>query len=254
MFEELSKKNMTSARQIPTLPEQVKFDDVKNKMKGLKRLPIGIEKGTLNVKSFDLTAEVGKLILTMKLKYAKALVKSIVEEIISLQDNLVFLDPSEMYLDLEGRIVNYFTSDFDKKIEKVMDFAEKQEQSEDPKETVIIINSIGKLLTKLESTSKVSEMFDKFKTMKKTHVIIVDEVAKIKDSSYESWFARIDGSEGLYIGTGIDGQNILKVTQYNKELQQQLPKNFGYYIKEGNYHIVKLLEFERVVEDDEDEE
>ena len=244
---------MTPAKPIPTLPDQVLYENVKHRIKGLKRLPVGIEKGTLSVKCFDMTAEVGKLILTMKLQYAKALVRSIVEEIVSLQDNLVFLDPVEMYPDLKDRIVNYFTSDFDNKIEKIKEFAEKQEKSNDSKETVIIINSISKLMNKVEMSSTVSDLFDTFKTMTKTHILVIDEAAKMKDLAYEAWFTKIDAGEGVYIGPGVDAQNVLKVTSFSKELSQQLPKNYGFYIKEGNYHIIKLLEFEKI-EEEEDEE
>ena len=55
------------------------------KLKGTNRLPVGIEKGTLAIKSLDLTVEVGKMILTSKLKSTFSFINSIIDEIMTLK-------------------------------------------------------------------------------------------------------------------------------------------------------------------------
>ena len=72
--------------------------------------------------------------------------------------------------------------------------------------------------------------------------------------SYESWFSGIDISQGVYIGPGVDEQNLLKISNYTRELSVQLPRNYGYYIAEGSYYVIKLIEFERVEESEDDED
>ena len=254
LLEELSQKNLTPAKQIPTLPEQVMLKDVERRLKGIKKIPVGIEKGTLAIKTIDLTADVGKLIVGVKLKYTKFFVKSIIDEIIYLKMNLIILDPTELLIEEKSKVVNYFSSGFDDKIDKVIEFVQKQEEKEEEKHTVVIINSIMKLIGKLENSGKISELFDKFRTLSKAHILIIDEYAKIKDAAYESWFSKIDTTEGVYIGTGVDSQTIFKVNGFNKELSQTFPKNYGFYMIEGACHIIKLLEFEKMGDDEDDEE
>ena len=58
----------------------------------------------------------------------------------------------------------------------------------------------------------------------------------------------------MYIGAGVEEQSILKVTAYGRELSEALPVNYGFYIEEGNFAVVKLIEFERMEENEDDEE
>ena len=102
--------------------------------------------------------------------------------------------------------------------------------------------------------SKINELFDAFKVCNNTHILIVDETNKLKENLYEDWFKNIDVSEGLYIGLGVEENGVLKISNYSKELSATFPRNYGFYISEGNYHIVKLLEFEKDTGDEDDEE
>ena len=85
-------------------------------------------------------------------------------------------------------------------------------------------------------------------------MLIVDEASKLGEHNYDNWFKFIDTSQGLYIGVGVEEQNILRVTAYGRELSKRLLANYGFYIQEGEFSIIKLIEFERMEENDDDEE
>ena len=72
--------------------------------------------------------------------------------------------------------------------------------------------------------------------------------------TYEDWFRRLDISEGLFLGVGVDEQSVLKVSNYSKEYSMKHPINYGYYVSEGNGSLIKLIEFEKAVEAEDDEE
>ena len=252
LFDTLNKNNLPSAVRIPTLPEQITLQDVAPKLKTLKKVPVGIEKGILEVKTFNMFNEVGKLVLTNKLKYTKSFVNSFIDEIIALKQNLIVFDPTSSLSMIQPKVSNYVTKDFDTKIDQVIDFIEKSKDSD--KYTVLVINSLTKVISKLSDAYKIDSLFEKFNSCGNACILIVDEASKLGEHNYDNWFKFIDTSQGLYIGVGVEEQNILRVTAYGRELSERLPANYGFYIQEGGFSIIKLIEFERMEENDDDEE
>lgn len=251
LFNEVEMKKYPKVIPIPTLPEQVKLENVKKKLKGLNSIPIGIEKGTLITKRLNLTTEVGKAIITSKLKYTDFFIKSIITELSSFPSNTVLFDPTKALEDQKDKVKIYANEKFDESIDKLIEFINSTKADT---KLVVIIYSLNKFISKLDDSSKIEELFEKFKKNGYAHILIVEEYNKIKEYVYEEWFKSIDTSEGVHIGPGVDEQSLFKITSYSKELTIRQPKNYGYYISEGIYHIVKLIEFEKieVMEDDED--
>ena len=252
MFDEMKKRKLPRCVRIPSLPEQILLEDVAPKLKSLKRIPVGIEKGSLDVKTFNMFTEVAKLVLTNKIKYTKSFINSFIDEVLALKQNLIVFDATSLLSFVHGKVSNYVSKDFDTKADQVNDFILKNAESE--KGTILIIYSLTKLLDKFEDSNKINEIFEKFNSCSNACILIVDEPNKLRDHNYDSWFKFIDCSQGLYIGSGVEEQSLLKVTSYSRELGEKLPPNYGFYIQEGNFAITKLIEFERMEESEDDEE
>ena len=83
-------------------------------------------------------------------------------------------------------------------------------------------------------------------------IIVADDVAKIKQSAFESWFtAGFNTNEGIFIGRGISDQNLLHLAVMNRNLYKDVRKNMGYYISEGYPTLLKVIDF---ISKDEEEE
>ena len=254
LIDEVNSKNYAPALRIPSLPEQVELANIENKLnKGVKRIPVGIEKGSLVVRSFDLTVDIGKIVLGPKMKYLKCFTKSFIDELLYLKDNVVVMDPIEFIPEIGEKVKNYFTSDFDAKIDKLIEFIDKQGENPE-KNNIIVLLAINKIMGKLTESSKIEDLFNKCKATNNSFIVVFEESGKAKDLMYETWFASVDTSEGVYIGPGVEDQNILKIGNYSRELSNKFPKNYGFYIAEGSYHIIKTIEFERIEESEDDEE
>ena len=247
-----NQENYPFAKPIPSLPEQILLKDVAHKLKGFKKVPVGIEKGTLEVLCYNFTIDVAKTILTNKMKNLKSYLKSFLEEIMTLKQYLIVLDVSRLLPDLKDKVSNYFLDDYDNKMDKITEFIENNTSGD--KEVLLVVIGLTKLLEKIEDPSKWEALMDTFKQNEKSHILIVDEALKFKELSYEDWYKKVDVSEGVYVGPGVEEQGVYNIASYSKELSQLLPKNYGYYIADGYYHTIKLLEFERIEADDNDEE
>lgn len=249
-FEEARSRSTNTALKIPSLPDQVTFDYIKDKIKGLNKMPIGVEKETLSIKYFDLATSIAKTVLGPKLKYVQFFIKSFIKEILDIKNNVIVIDAAKSLVDIKSTIKNYFDDNLDERIDKIIEFISNTNADNN----VIVINSISKLLENLGTSDKVSKLFECCKKSGKAHILIADEVLKIRDFTYDDWFKSVDLSEGLYIGPGVSDQTVLKISNYAKELSDKYPNNYGFYIYEGSYAILKVIEFEKIKESDDDNE
>ena len=251
-IEEIRKKDMPPVKKVPVLPEQVQYDDIKDKLKGARRLPVGIERGTLSIKSLNLTADIGKLILCIKMKYAFGFVNNIITDIQYAKENLIVIDAVELLKKKKDKIKNYYDTDFEKNLDNIIKFVESKRNTNS--NNIIVICSISKLIPKLSDATKIDELFNACSKSENSYVLIVDEATKLQGYVYDEWFKAVDVSEGVFVGIGVDSQNILKINSFARELSVPLPVNYGYYIYDGLYSVIKLIEFERIEEVNDDED
>ena len=74
---------------------------------------------------------------------------------------------------------------------------------------------------------------------------------KIKSIEYEMWYkSAVSNNYGIWIGNGITEQFTMKLSKTPKYLYNDIPENFGYIIKLGIPSLVKLLEIDKVPDDD----
>jgi len=92
------------------------------------------------------------------------------------------------------------------------------------------------------------------KQEKEVALILVDVANKFRDVGFEEWFRNgFSDKDGIFIGTGAGDQGVIKINSYDKELNQKRENNFGFKINEGTPTLIKMIEFEKIVEEDEDE-
>ena len=61
----------------------------------------------------------------------------------------------------------------------------------------------------------------------------------------------ITGYPGIIIGKGVQDQSFLRVDGYSKELDIPIKEDFGFYIQDGEYELIKLIDY--YAKDDENE-
>ena len=90
----------------------------------------------VDIKTFNMFTEVGKVVLTNKLKYTKFFVNSFIDEVLALKQNLIVFDPANSLVSMQEKITNYVSKDFDAKIDHVLSFIEKNANSEKSTELI----------------------------------------------------------------------------------------------------------------------
>ena len=237
--------NENKAKNVPLLPEVVTYNDVKEKLKGIESVPIGISKDELEVMTMDYLDTLGNIVTSMKIENTKNFVLSLLGMLNIIPNiKLYVLDSLNLLMLDKNVFTNYYNDNFDNIIEELTNNIGNYKTNNGEEKGIIIINGISKLLSKLEDSNKLSELFNIIKEYEKFGVIIVDEASKIKNIMYESWFSSIfDVTNGLWIGRGITDQSLLRLSNITKEMSKDYKNDMGYLIQDGTSTLCKLIDF-----------
>ncbi len=248
--------NTTEAEKIPQLPEQIKLDNVNEKISTIKNVPIGIKKKDLEIATLDLTNSLGSIITSNKLGNTEKFIKSLLTILRNMQNTiLIVVDPMKL-LNLDKNIYkNYYDDAIEEKNEKVIEYINKLKDENSEINGVILIYGFNKFISKITDSSKIEELFTALKDYEKISLLAVDDVSKFGNYSYEAWFSQnFDVNNGIWIGRGIQDQNLLHLSTITKEMTKNYKNNMGYLVEEGLADLCKLLDFETKEEtSDEDE-
>ena len=230
-FNELKKQENTRAKIIPILPDIVKIKHVINYMYDLSRVPVGITKLDLKVETYDLknkfvTVFTGKR-LDMLQKYGYNLfnmistLQGVTVHVIDKHDSYSNKEISFLYNDCNSNFVNNSLN-----------------------HNLYCFIGIDSLLDFTKFNNITIEILLEDLTMKKnSSILIMDSVQQVKSKEFDTWYKQyVVNSEGLWLGSGITEQFVLKYNQSGTKLDNNCDMNFGYIIKNGNAKLIKLLE------------
>lgn len=237
VIKKLNEISNIRANAIPVVPKKVTIDDIKNDLKGLQSVPIGIYTASLSKANIDFT-KIHVNIITAKLsddvfEFAKYFIQEI--KLLKNENDFVF--------DME----NIFNSEFDFKNEydKLVENITKNKDLR-----ICVIVGIEKFISKLEKGK--DELLELLKNSeKKYNFVIIDNATKIKTYQYDPWYKNyVTGDTGIWIGNGIDSQFIFTTSATKRELVSNCGKSFGFYISQGKVLFTKLLGVEEEANDE----
>ena len=112
------------------------------------------------------------------------------------------------------------------------------------KKLCVFICGINDFINKLsdELKKKFSGILQKNNQMNLVSFVIVDNPDVIKTFAYDEWFkVGTDTSKGIFVGSGIDEQNLFKVAKITREDREEIPIDFGFIINNSKLVKIKLL-------------
>ncbi len=254
-IEELNNKYQTRAKPIPSLPEQVTFDFIKPYIKDIKHVPIGISRETLDPVKFDLTVGNMFQFASNRLENMRSFILSLVKVFQAIdKTSVVFIDAEGLFPQFKGNIPNYFDSDFQNSITKICEYVKYFKTQNADGNAIVIFAGLEKLKKSVTDTSVFDNLFKEIKSSENVFLFVAEALRKFKLLDYDNWYSQIKNNiYGLWIGTGVTDQSMFRLGSTTKDMSKPTPNNMGYYISESNATFVKLIEFEKIVEENEDE-
>ena len=247
--------NKTNAKKIPTLPSIVKFNDVQTDLIGLKSVPVGINKSSLDIEVMDYTMNVGNVISSTRLQNTEKFIRSLLEEFrIATNNNVIVIDGVKELMLNTSLYPNYYTSDYDKVLENLIKYIDELIDKKQQIVGVIVIYGIYKFLSKLDGTGNLEDLLKKLKKYEKISIIIVDDAIKIKKNQYDSWFNdNFVLTDGVWVGKGVSDSSLFNIANFSRELTKEYKNNMGFIISESTPRLIKLIDFVSTEGDDNDE-
>ena len=239
---QLSQKVATKASTIAILPNHVRYSDITNKITDIRRVPIGIEKDTLAIATFDFGKNPLSLVSAQEISILEKFVPSLAQVLQAIGNvNLYVVDPGNSIKD-PTTFNNYYSDDMNEVFAKM----ESCLESNDGKVNTFLIYGVEAFFQAFDQDAlrKVKTFLSNTKNHKTIRVILADGVTKIKAIEYEDFYRNcVQAMYAVWIGSGITDQFTIKSSTYNKVTRSQIENDFGYNVDRGQAILIKTLDF-----------
>ena len=237
--------NVNKANKIPTLPNNVRFNDIVIEDMSLNNTPVGISKKDLEIVKMDYLSNFGNIITSNKISNTEKFVKSLIYVFTQMKNNnLIIIDASKTLDINKSQFSNYYDNNFEELVDNLNGFIKKQTEDKNQTQNTIIIYGLNKFVSKLNNSSKLLEFTRLIKEHEKTSLIAVDGYSKIKSYVFEGWFTNIFSvNDGIWIGRGLSDQSLLHLSNINKEMTKDYKTNMGFVINESSATLCKFIDF-----------
>ena len=255
---ELNVKYSTmKAMKVPVVPEIVHVSDLIEHLHGMKGVPVGINKDTIEPELFNFKDNFVTLVSGNDddgdiVKFSNGLI-SMISKISN--NNLLVLDVNNNIDVSSTNNISYVNDAFDEVIKKLCDAMEYQyneyvkagystKNMHINRNMVTVMMDFSKLLLRLSEENK-NRFFDlliKVKELGQFDFIFVDRVDNFKKLEYDNWYKGvIQNSYGIWIGNGIADQNLLKTNIGFKKVNNEVPMGYGVVVKNTKTSLVNMI-------------
>ncbi len=245
----------SKAPRIPTLPETVSLEDIPLDNLSLAKLPIGIGRNSLKPVLYDFTQYASTIISGMKITNLYSFVDSFVTLLTKITNlHVIFVDFNGELPSVNRDNVHYTNSDFDNKFKAILNSQSEIVKRPDVK-AIYIIMGASKANRKLTDISLMNKLSQSVKSSENTNIIFVDAATMLKGCEFDDWYSNVkNSSSGIWVGRGVYDQSVFRINRVTKEMQANINNNYGYVVSEGETELTKLIEFNDMVEGDDDVE
>ena len=244
-----------NAKVIPTLPEKITFDIIEKEISTLEKVPIGISKDTLKTIKYDFKSSIATSITSNKLIYINCFMDSLLDILLRIPNlNIIFIDGNKQLLsankEYNNKKINYYNDNLEKVVKSLTDF-QKQNKTAN---ILYIFYGLEKIKAKAESTN-MEGLFNEIKSSENSNMILCDSTKNLKNLDMDLWYSKIkNNTDGIWIGKGFTEQQNFRIAKITKEMQQKYPNNYGFYISESNAELIKLIEFNDILSEENEED
>ena len=239
---QLNEKVKKKAEKIAILPTHVRIQDISNRLQSVKSTPIGIQKNSLEVSTFDFMKAPISLISAQDTSLLDKFIPSLGQVFQNIYNvDLYMIDANEAIRDT-ATFKNYYGTNYNDALEKLKYISENDTN----KINIFIIYGIETFMLGFDDSTQrqIKTLFSNLKNKKNTRVIIADSIGKIKPLEYEDFFRNcVQANNAIWIGSGITEQFTIKSSTYTKETRGQIDNDFGYKVDRGNAILIKVLDF-----------
>lgn len=209
-IDELNETDQIPAKPIPVIPDKVTFDAVKDSLKGIESVPLGITKKDLKTYTYDFKKNLVNIITAKNLDDAAQYVSHILEELKQIKGlDITILDFERVFFNKKSDVLDNYNK-----------FITEMSEGKSKNQKVCIILGIDKMLSDLEEgESELLQIIQKAENLETYNFIIVESATRLKNHEYDEWYKEyIPGDTGIWVGNGVDDQYLITVNSIGRTL------------------------------------
>ena len=249
----LLNNGMEKAKLIPMMPEIIELNLFAKRYRGIDSIPLGIYKENLSFCLYDFSKNVVNLISSSDFECMTNFILNFANVLNKNNSfNKIILDAEHLF---EGMDNNFYVNNNFEKILDSLSLIDKDNFKiftesnmsykviENKANTLCIIIGLEKFIDKLDSQHKniFKEILEHNKDMSKINFVFIDIPAGFKKFEYEAWYKEsVDNNDGLWIGSGITQQYVLKSLTQSVEMSK-ISNDFGIVLKNGMPYVIKFI-------------
>lgn len=245
-LKEIGKKleefNPIKVPKIPSLPDYVTYDLVKDSIDQIENVPIGIIRDGLEIEKYDFTEYSSTNISSNKFENMNEFINSLIKVFTEIKKlEITIIDPLKLLSEFKDKVKYYIDIDFDDNFEKI-----NENLDNDIKDSrrLLIMYGVEKTLGKLSGTDTLEEISGKIKKSENTNIVFIDAARKLKSLDYDDWYSSIsNSSDGIWIGKGMADQSVFSVSSITSEMSKKYSNSYGFCVKDQESELIKLLDF-----------
>ena len=242
----LKKKNKVIAPSIPVVPNLVTIDSVKDKIKNLLTVPIGISEKNVKPFLYNFEENIVNIITAKDIECIKPFIMNLIS-VFKLINNV-----DVVLIDL-SKLIDKSEFDF---VEKFNSLTGRLNSNLDKRENVKIIYIIIGIDMFINNLGTEKELFTQninaAQKCSNCYFIVADTVTKVKAHQLDSWYrSYVENGNGIYIGNGFDSQFVITYEADRREINSKCGNSFGYVVRKNKPTLIKLLGVEEKRDDDE---
>ena len=246
---------------IPYLPKFVLLDLLKPNSKTMDKVPVGIKTSSIITHYIDFKSKPGTLVFGPNLDFVEDFFGNLIN-ILPDDPNAVYyvIDPKRTFQGKVTSNVTYIKDNLDEIITNlgvyVEDLYQKLEGEQEVDTTLhsyIFIYGVDKLLNSIEKDTErvLSQLVMKLETVPNVHFIICDSTQNLR-SALNNPYVGMFRAHTIVIGPAANEQIISDIRKFDvKPKRDSYPDNYAYHVIDGKGTQFKILETEKVEEEEE---
>ena len=258
-----------TARKIPILPNKVDMEFLRDYADTRKTflIPVGVEKSSLRVHTYPFYASYLNMVLSAGMEYQEFIADLVTFTGTAMQTNGIVFDMPKAVGSQTGAMRVFSTAkDCEAQVTKLFDLIlyrnntykealESGKPIEGFSPLLVVINSLTMLRAALpeEAQEKLALILEKGAPEYGVTIIFAEQAKNISAIAFEKWYkTNVSSSDGLWVGSGIADQYLMKANKTTAEMHEEISPEFGYSLIKGKSVKLKLLNLRQ--EDENDDE
>ena len=237
---EAKARSNSVAPNVPSLPETLTIEHLVPYMTNISALPIGMNRRTLKVCTYNFFADKGNIISSKDLSNCIELLKTIIYGVRKLNHMTVLIDTEQQLSMIGGMVNTYVDKNFEEFILKFEQFLDTQIDGKNIK-VLCIISGLEKFQGALNE-KKFNGFFRGIQTLENINLVFVDPSFKLKKIGYEDWYSKtVNNANGIWVGNGFMEQNVISPGDYSNQHKSRLNNQFAWVTKNGEPELIKIV-------------